>query len=139
LETLAGGPAIAGKGVWLLASGRAPHLHDLVAGDPGRVTPREMAEAARLGDTAVRDVLVRAAEYLGIGVANVVVTLHPELIVLGGSVAKIGPLLFDTVRETMRRRVRMFPADDIRVLPSQLGDRAGVLGGIALAVHQGVV
>jgi hypothetical protein len=39
----------------------------------------------------------------------------------------------------MRRRVRMFSADDVRILPSQLGDRAGVLGGIALAVHQGVV
>jgi glucokinase len=137
LETLASGPAIAAQGVWLLRSGRAPRLHEIVAGDAGRVTPREMAQAAEAGDEAVRRALVRAATYLGIGVANVVVVLHPDLVVLGGSVAQIGPLLFDTVRETVRRRVGMFPTDGVRILPSHLGNRAGILGGIALARERG--
>jgi glucokinase len=83
----------------------------------------------------VRDALVRAAEYLGIGVANVVVTLHPDLVVLGGSVAQIGPLLFDTVRATVQRRVGMFPPDNVRIEPSRLGNQAGLLGGIALAIR----
>jgi glucokinase len=138
LETLASGPAISAQGMWLLASGRAPALHALVDGDPGRITPREMAQAAEAGDEAVRDALLRAAEFLGIGVANVVVTLHPDLVVLGGGVAQIGDLLFDAVRETVRRRVRMFPVDDIRILPSLLGNRAGMLGGLALAARGGM-
>lgn len=138
LETLASGPALTGTGVWLLASGRAPKLHEIVDGDAGRVTPREMADAAEQGDEAVRDAIVRAAHYLGIGIANVVVTLHPDLVVLGGSVAQIGPLLFETVRETVKRRVRMFPVDGVRILPSQLGNLAGVLGGISLAMHGGL-
>ena len=136
LETLASGPAIVAQGVWLLHSGRAPKLYDIVAGDVSRITPREMAQAAAAGDADVRDVLVRAAEYLGIGVVNVVVTLHPDLVVLGGSVAGIGPLLFDTVRETVKRRVGMFPPDNVRIEPSLLGSRAGMLGGIALAVKR---
>lgn len=139
LETLASGPAIAAQGVWLLASGRAPKLHELVRGDPGAVTPREMALAAAAGDAAVAEALVRAAEYIGIGVANVVIVLHPDLVVLGGGVAEIGPLLFDTVRETVRRRVGMFPVDDLRIEKSLLGDKAGALGGIALAVKRGAV
>lgn len=138
LETLSSGPAITGQGVWLLHSGRAPKLHTLVEGDAGRVTPKEMSEAAAAGDTAVRDVIMRAAEYLGIGVANVIITLHPDLIVLGGSVAQIGDLLFDTVRATVADRVHMFPVDDIQILPSLLGTRAGVLGGLALAAMGGV-
>ena len=139
LETLASGPAITAQGVWLLASGRAPKLHELVQGDPGAVTPREMALAAAAGDDAVREALIRAAEYIGIGVANVVTVLHPDLVVLGGGVAEIGPLLFDTVRETVRRRVGMFPTDDLRIEKSLLGDKAGALGGIALAVKRGAV
>ena len=139
LETLASGPAITAQGVWLLASGRAPKLHELVAGDPGAVTPREMALAAAAGDDAVREALIRAAEYIGIGVANVVTALHPDLVVFGGGVAEIGPLLFDTVRETVRRRVGMFPTDDLRIEKSLLGDKAGALGGIALAVKRGAV
>jgi glucokinase len=137
LETYAGGPAIAAQGVRLLLAGQTTRLHELVEGDPGRVTPREMAQAAAEGDEAVRAVLVRAAEYLGIGVANVILVLHPQLVVLGGSVAEIGPLLFDTVRATVKQRVGMFPPDHIRIERSLLGSKAGLWGGVALAMKNG--
>ncbi|MCK4277218.1 MAG: ROK family protein, partial [Phycisphaerae bacterium] len=60
-------------------------------------------------------------------------------VVLGGGVAQIGELLFDTVRECVRERVRMFPTDDVRIEPSLLGDKAGTLGGIALAMKGGLL
>lgn len=135
LETLASGPAITAQGVWLMACGRAPRLHEMVEGDAGRVTPKEMALAAEAGDTAIRAALVRAATYLGIGVANVVTVLHPDLVVLGGGVADIGPLLFDTVRATVHDRVGMFPTEDVRIERSKLGAGAGLLGGVALAMQ----
>jgi len=137
LETLASGPAITAEGIRLMQTGLAPKLYELCEGDVSRVTTKEMAEAARAGDEAVREAIVRAAEYLGIGIVNVVVTLHPDLIVLGGGVALIGELLFDTVRRTIRERVHMFPTDGIEVKPSQLGENAGTLGGIALAMQGG--
>lgn len=136
LEALASGPAITAEGVRLVKTGQAPMLHDLVEGDLSRITPREMAES---GDESVRDAIVRAARYLGMGVANVVTILHPDLVVLGGGVARIGPLLFDTVRETVRDRVRMFPTDGVEIKPSMLGEKAGVLGGIALAMKDGLI
>lgn len=138
LEIYAGGPAITAQGVRLLLAGQTTRLYELVDGNPATVTPREMARAAAEGDEGVRTVLVRAAEYLGIGVANVISVLHPRLVVLGGGVAEIGDLLFDTVRATIRRRVGAFPTDDIGVVPSQLGVNAGLLGGIALAARIGV-
>jgi glucokinase len=137
LETLASGPALAAEGIRLLQSGQAPILYELTGGNPVSVTPRELAAAAEAGDHAVREAVVRAARYLGIGVANVVTILHPDLVVLGGGIAAIGDLLFETVRQTMRERVRMFPADDVRVLPPFLGDKAGVMGGVALAMKGG--
>jgi hypothetical protein len=37
------------------------------------------------------------------------------------------------VRVVVRLDVRMFPADDVRIEPSLLGEKAGVMGALALA------
>jgi glucokinase len=137
LESLASGPSIVADGIRLLLSGQAPHLYQAVGGDLNRVTGRKMAQAACAGDDALRDSIVRIAGYLGTAVANVVVAVHPELIVFGGGVVEMGDLLFDAVRATLRARVGMFPVDDVRIERSQLGERAGVMGGIALALNRG--
>lgn len=138
LEIYAAGPAITGQGVRLLLAGQTTCLYDLVEGRPERVNPAVMAQAAALGDERVRAVLVQAAEYLGISVANTILMVHPRLVVLGGSVAEIGPLLFDTVRAVVGWRVGMFSAADVAIVPSRLGNRAGLLGGIALAAGVGI-
>ena len=139
LETLASGPAITAEGIRLMQTGLAPKLFELCQGDASQVTTKTMVEAAYTGDELVREAIIRAAEYLGIGIVNVVVTLHPDLIVLGGGVALIGDLLFDTARQTIRERIGMFPTNGVEVKPSQLGESAGTLGGIALAVKGGLL
>jgi glucokinase len=62
-----------------------------------------------------------------------VTALHPEMVVLGGSVAALDELLLEPIRETVKERVRMFPVGDLSIERSLLEDRAGLLGGIALA------
>ncbi len=135
LEALASGPAIAFEGQRLMRIGLAPRLHALVNGHTEAVTTREMIAAAEAGDEAIRDAILRAATYLGIGIANVATVLHPELVVVGGGVAEMGSLLFDRVREVVRQRIRMFPADSVAIEPSLLGERAGELGALALAAQ----
>ena len=135
LETLAGGPALIGAGVRLMKSGHAPLLYDMVQGSADRVTPRLMAQAAAAGDPSVREELLRAARMLGIGVANVIAVLYPDLVVLGGDVTTdVGPLLLDTVRREVRERVRLFPVDKVRIESSTLQEKAGLWGGVALAI-----
>jgi len=136
LETLASGPALIGEGVRLMLSGLAPVLYKLTGGNPGAVTPKEMGEAARAGDSAVGAAIARAAGYLGIGVANAVTAVHPDMVVLGGSVAALGDLLLDPIRAAVRERVRMFPVDGVTIERSMLEDKAGLLGGIALAASR---
>jgi glucokinase len=133
LETLVSGPAIAAEGVRLLETGLAPELHRLVDGDAGKVTPLEMKLAAEAGDQTVQDAIRSAANYLGIGVANLIVAVHPDLVVIGGGVANLGAMLIDQVRLTVTQRVRMVPLDTVRIELSALGERAGILGAIALA------
>lgn len=131
LEAVASGPAIAAEGIRLMKMGLAPRLFDMVHGDSGRVTPREMLES---GDPSTRDAIERAGEFLGIAVANVVCVLHPDLVIIGGGVAELGDVLLEPVRQTVRRRVGMFPTDGVLIERSQLGTRAGILGAAALAV-----
>lgn len=133
LETLASGTALAAEGIRLMLMGLAPALHDAVEGDPGRVTAEVMGEVADQ-DEPVRQAILHAASYVAIGVANVVTTVHPELVVIGGGVARLGELLLGCIRQDVRDRVgRLFPVDDIRIENSLLGSKAGVLGAIALA------
>ena len=135
LETVASGPALIGEGVRLMKSGHATHLYDMVEGDANRITPRLMAQAAAAGDLSVHESIGRAARLLGIGVSNVITVVYPELVVLGGDVAAgLGAMLIDVVREEVRERVRLVPVDRVRIENSALEDKAGLWGGIALAI-----
>jgi glucokinase len=136
LEALASGPALIAAGVRLMYSGLAPVLFEMVSGNAGAVTPKEMGAAARAGDIAVGEAIHHVATWLGIGIANAVTALHPDMVVLGGSVAALDDLLLEPVRKTVRERVRMFPVDDLCIELSLLEDRAGLLGGIALAASE---
>ena len=71
------------------------------------------------------------AEYLALGVLNVVAVLSPELVVLGGGVMKEEGLL-----ELVRGRVTELAAgygETPAVVAPALGDRSGVLGAFELA------
>ncbi len=133
LEALASGPAIAAEGVRLMNMGLAPNLRDMVNGQADRVSPKEMREAAEAGDDAVAEALDRAARLIGIAAANLVTVLHPEFIVLGGGVSRLGDVLLKPVREVIASRVKMMPTDNVHVRCSQLGADAGIMGAIALA------
>lgn len=133
LEALASGPAIAAEGVRLMNMGLAPRLREMVDGRADRVSPREMREAAEAGDEAVAESLERAARLIGIAAANIVTVLHPELIVLGGGVSRLGDVLLQPVRDVIKSRVKMLPTENVEVKCSQLGDQAGLMGAIALA------
>lgn len=136
LEALASGPAITAEGVRLWKMGLAPALMEICNQHLERVSPQTMAQAVARGEESIAQAIRRAATFLGIGVANLVTSLHPELVILGGGVSQLGSLLLDPVVEVVKQRVRMFPTDGVRVECSNLGDGAGLLGAIALAADQ---
>jgi len=118
-----------------MKSGHATRLYEMVEGDASRITPGLMAQAAVAGDSSVRESIGRAARFLGIGVSNVITVLYPELVVLGGDVARsLGAVLIDAVRREVRERVRLAPVDRVRIESSALEDKAGLWGGVALAI-----
>lgn len=132
-ESLVSGPAIARDAKERLAKGDASALRRLAGGDPARVTSELVAQAAQSGDTLAREVLARAARYLGVGLANVVTALDPEVVVVGGGVAQVGDALLAPAFAEARRNMYPFQAQRVRLAASTLGDAAGVTGALLLA------
>jgi fructokinase len=77
------------------------------------------------------DVWELEADYLALGVVNVICALSPQLVILGGGVLK-QPGLLDAVRERVPALLAGYVAAP-EIVPPALGDRSGVLGAIELA------
>jgi glucokinase len=99
-----------------------------VAETGGRATVEEVVEAARAGDAQARDALRTAGRWLGVAIANVVVVLNPERVVVGGGVAECGDLILGPTREEIRRRVRIVAEIKTQVVRAELGYEAGAIG-----------
>jgi glucokinase len=83
-------------------------------------------------DPEVLRVLDDAAIALGIGVANALNLLNPELVVFGGGVAQLGEAWIETVARTARAEA--FPeAGRCRFEPARAGYEAGAIGAALLA------
>jgi glucokinase len=134
LEALASGTAIAREGAELVSRGISTLIVDLAGGDPARVGARVVAQAAAEGDTEAQRIIDEAMTYLGLGMANLVNLLNPEVLVIGGGLTNMGEMLFGPVRRIMRQYAFPTAADAVRIVPAELGDDAGVVGAAAVAM-----
>ncbi|MDP2932023.1 MAG: ROK family protein [Chloroflexota bacterium] len=137
LEMLASGTAMAREAIRRIRDGQQSILIALVGGNIENITAREVGTAARNGDALAADVILEAATYLGIGLVNMVNIFNPEVIVIGGSVAKLGDLLLEPARQVVKERAFRISANLVRIVPAQLGDDAGVLGAAVFARQRG--
>jgi glucokinase len=94
----------------------------------GRPTAEEVFEAARAGDGRAGAALERAGRMLGIGIANVVLAVGPERVVVGGGVAEAGELLLGPARDELVRRDRVQPIERVGIVTGELGPFAGAIG-----------
>ncbi len=89
------------------------------------------------GDPGCRRAIGDAGRHIGHAVANLCNLFNPERIVVGGSLAGAGDVLLGPLREAARQRTIPSAADDVEIVPTVLGDRAEVLGAVALVLYKG--
>ncbi len=99
-----------------------------IAAAAGAPSFGEAVTWARSGDDAALRALARAGELIGLAIANVLIFLAPDRVVVGGGVAEAGTLLFDSLRASVADRARVAPLDRISIAPAELGPRAGAIG-----------
>jgi predicted NBD/HSP70 family sugar kinase/biotin operon repressor len=121
LETYASGSAIAGL---LSRSLKEPlSLDDVLA-------------RAVDGDPGCRRALADAGRHIGAAVADLCNLINPERIVVGGSMAVAGDVLLDPLREAVGLRAIPSAAEDVQIVLGELGERAELLGAVALVLHE---
>lgn len=96
------------------------------------LTAETVCAAARQGDPLAKGVMAEVARHLANGLASMTVILNPEAVLIGGGVARAGSALFDPVVERVKVLVPYVP----RILPSEFGDDAGIVGAAAIAIQQ---
>ncbi len=89
---------------------------------------------AQQGDKKALKVVEETAKYLGIGIANLVNILNPELVIVGGGLSNMGELLLKPARREFNLHALALPKRSVRIVRSKLGARAGLLGAIALCL-----
>jgi predicted NBD/HSP70 family sugar kinase len=95
----------------------------------------DVVAAARDGNVSAQRALEDAGLHLGWGLASIVNLLNPELVVVGGDMARAGELLLESARIGLRRHA----LDSVALTPvvaSELGERASLVGAVLLAAER---
>lgn len=96
---------------------------------------KTLFEWARAGHAQASAVIDLYAEYVALGLTNLVHALNPPAIVIGGAVTAQGDYLFDKIRANVSRQV--MPAyDNMAIIPATLGEHAGFAGAARLALQR---
>jgi len=121
-------PEHAACGVWeTLASGPA------MARRAGMHNAESVAAAARAGDANALKAVDETADYLAMGIANLIAVLNPEMVVLGGGCLQAADLMLDRIRKNALSWTQPIAARTVRIEATALGADAGLLGAARLA------
>lgn len=96
----------------------------------------EITRRAEAGDTRTLTALADVGHWLGIGGAILVNVLNPDVLVLGGYFAALGPWLTEPLEEAIRDRVIAPDSGGCRVIRSELGFTAAIRGGAQVSLDQ---
>ena len=117
-----------------LASGAA--TVDLLRPTLGEdLTLGRVVELTIEGHPAATRVVADAGRHIGRAVANLVNLLNPSRVVVGGEMAACGDVLLDPLRAECQRHAISSAGDDVEIHHGPLGDRAQVLGALALVLQ----
>jgi len=126
LEMYAKGPAIAEIALQRITNGepsslqKQVRLHDL--------NSIHVAEAALRGDALAQDVLLNAAEYVGFALVNVITLLNPDLIVIGGGVARSGGFFLERIREVTERYCYPPMKESYKIVLTNQWEKSAIIG-----------
>ncbi len=134
LEALASRTAIERRIREAVKAGGRTVLTELLDGNLERIRSKALRRALKDGDKLVTAIVEDAARLLGLACISIQHLLAPEAIVLGGGVIEAcGDFVLPIVKKVFAADPLTVPGARCRVIPSALGDDAGVLGAVALA------
>jgi phosphoheptose isomerase len=134
------GPVEYGKaGSWeafCSGSGMVKLAHSMFPGHyPEALTTRELVTQALNGEEEAKQVIRKSGEWLGRGLAILVDTLNPQMIVLGSLGGALGDLFIQPARDVVKAESLAQPAEACRIVPAELGARLGDVAALVAAIY----
>lgn len=114
---------------------RETMMLDMVEGDLSALTPRIISEAADRGDQLAIQVLAEVGEMLGVGMGNFINVFAPDILAVGGQIAKAGDHILQPAIRAARDVAIVSLFRDAKIVLAEQIDDAGILGGAALALE----
>ncbi len=99
------------------------------------ILPEAIFDAARMGDDFAVTLIRRIGENIGIGIANIINTLNPELVIINGGIISTGEILLAPIIETVRKKGFLSSVNATDIVLSKLGNVAYLKGAVVLATQ----
>jgi glucokinase len=136
LEAIAGAAAIEAKIRKAIADGGGSEALALAGGNPSAVSGWMVLTAAKMGDKACSAIVEQTANYLGLGLANLVNLFNPSVLVLDQRLNLAGDGLLDQVTKVVNRQGLRYSTKNMSILFGSLGAEASVLGAASIALEK---
>lgn len=107
-------------------------LYTMIEGKLDTLEAKDIFDAAKEGDEFSLDLVDYEAEYLAMGIGNILNIINPEKIVLGGGVAMAGEILMNPMKEKLKKYALPVTLKNIEIVQGILGNEAGIKGAVGL-------
>jgi predicted NBD/HSP70 family sugar kinase len=108
----------------------------LIYGEPSII---DIENAALDGDQLAVQVVAEATNYLTSAIINLINLMNPELIIIGGSLSKLGELVLKPIREKMEDSALVSSISKTQLKISELGSKGIAIGAATLAIEQAFI
>ena len=95
----------------------------------------DLARACADGDEVAQEALAETGRYLGIGIAGVINTFNPDLVIVGNTVGCCSRLVLEEAEKEIRARGLSQLAEGVRLVQAALGKDSCAMGGISLVLN----
>ena len=132
LETIISGRALKQKGMEVAKKHKSTLMLKMADNDITRITAKTVFDAAKKGDPQAYYILKDSFLSFNMWLCNIINTLNPERIIIGGGISHAGEYLLEFILDEVKDKVLITPEFSI----SSLKDRAAVIGAIAYLIEQ---
>ncbi|WP_300331483.1 ROK family protein [Fusobacterium sp.] len=132
-EAYASATGIEREAISRLKVNKKNKLYEKLEGNIEKVEAKDIFDCAKEGDLFSIDIVDYEAEYLAMGIGNILNIINPEKIILAGGVSLAGDILLDRVKEKLKKyAMGVTLEENFSIEIGILGNDAGIYGASAL-------
>lgn len=135
IEALASGWALAKQAKEVLERDEKSILYEILANKNSIPTIKDLVLAADLGDLFCREILLRAGNYIGIGIANAISFFNPSKVIISGRLIRENELLLKKIEDTVKAQTIPQIYENTLITQSKLSYLASAIGAAILCIE----